>query len=237
MLVGQSHASQTLIVQVPDPCTEGDFSANESRHSGLLLFSRKGPGVSHAGQDTTACESPLLQSSAGRSVSLPKQTLLTQTSGLEYSQTGLGERVLTDREVSSASIITPLAQDHAAENQDSGLRMKRLPWHRWMTGDCLPKKKGNERKNIEKALSVTLKEYSPRPSAFREACLSIAGFPAETTSHAPDMQVTSNATCKSLPMPSGLLVIVLLLPLVKQQDGVINSIVPELCSLHTRLLS
>ena len=105
MLTGQSHVSQGLIVQVPDSGAEGHFSANESRYSELLLSSHKGPGVSHAGQDTTACESSLPQSSAGRSVSLPEQTLLTQTSGLECSQTGPGERVLAECEVSSASTI------------------------------------------------------------------------------------------------------------------------------------
>ena len=125
MLTGQSHVSQGLIVQVPDSDAEGHFSANESRYSELLLSSRKGPGASHAGQDTTACASSLLKSSAGHSVSLPEQGLLTQTSGLEYSQPGLVGRVLIEREVSSASTIrhTPDPQADAGASRVASGRL------------------------------------------------------------------------------------------------------------------
>ena len=187
MLTGQSHVSQGLIVQIPDSGAGGRFFANESRHSELLLSSHKGPGASCAGQ--TACASSLIQSSAGRSVSLPEQGLLTQISGLEYSQSGPGGRVLADCEVSSASTMTLLAQDHAAENQDAGSRTTRLPWHKRMIDYPLPKKKRNERKNLEKALTVTPKEDSPRVLSSR-----VAGLSAETTRHTPDMQADAGAS-------------------------------------------
>ena len=187
MLTGQSHVSQGLTVQVPDSGAGKNFSANESRHSELLLSSHKGPGASCAGQ--TACAPSLIQSSAGRSVSLPEQGLLTQISGLEYSQSGPGGRVLADCEVSSASTMTLLAQDHAAENQDAGSRTTRLPWHKRMIDYPLPKKKRNERKNLEKALTVTPKEDSPRVLSSR-----VAGLSAETTRHTPDMQADAGAS-------------------------------------------
>ena len=187
MLTGQSHVSQGLTVQVPDSGAGKNFSANESRHSELLLSSHKGPGASCAGQ--TACAPSLIQSSAGRSVSLPEQGLLTQISGLEYSQSGPGGRVLADCEVSSASTMTLLAQDHAAENQDAGSRTTRLSWHKRMLDYPLPKKKRNERKNLEKALTVTPKEDSPRVLSSR-----VAGLSAETTRHTPDMQADAGAS-------------------------------------------
>ena len=192
MLTGQSHVSQGLTVQVPDSGAGENFSANESRHSELLLSSHKGPGASCAGQ--TACASSLIQSSAGRSVSLPEQGLLAQISGPEYSQSGPGGRVLADCEVSSASTMTLLAQDHAEENQDAGLRTTLLPWHKQIINYPLPKKKRNERKNIEKALTVTPKEDSSRVLSSWAVFLSITGSPVETTSHTPGLQVDAGAS-------------------------------------------
>ena len=85
--------------------------------------------------------------------------------------------------------MTLLAQDHAEENQDAGSRTTLLPWHQQIANYPLPKKKRNERKNIEKALTVTPKEDSSRVLSSR-----VAGLSAKTTRHTPDMQVDAGAS-------------------------------------------
>ena len=165
MLTGQSHVSQGLIVQVPDSGAERHFSANESRHSELLLSSRKGPGVSHAGQDTTACESSLSQSSAGRSVSLLEQALLTQTSGLEYSQPGLVGRALIDREVSSASTIrhTPDMQADAGTSQIAGGHPATFS-DETGEGSYLPRRRNFRFSSNQRAVLISFYESNNYPS-------------------------------------------------------------------------